>query len=308
MALAALQAIDWETGRLLATLAARRLHHAIGVARFADYVRERLGMSLRRARALLALDRAAERFPVLADAYRTGRLSMARALVILPVLHAETASAWIARAQEVTIRRLSDLVGFALEQGAAMPPPPAEGPLDLPEVPEVQMCAHDVDAEIHFRAPQTVAALFRGAIRAYMLPGELPWQGLERLLRHVRAEWLRQPRHRDPIFERDGWRCAVPACGARASLHDHHVVYRSQGGDNARLNRVSICATHHLRGIHGLRIHVSGVAPHDLTWELGLRRPLPPLLRTHGDRYLEPYSAAFETLASRRANALPLAS
>ena len=170
------------------------------------------------------------------------------------------------------------------------------------------MCARPLDAEVRFRAPRTVAALFRGAVRAHTQSGEPPWRGLERLLRHARAEWLAQPRHRDPIFERDGWRCAVPACGARASLHDHHVVYRSRGGDNAYLNRVSICAAHHLRGIHGMRIRVEGVAPHDLTWELGLRRPLPPLMRTHGDRYLEPFTAALDTLAAKRASALPLAS
>ena len=322
MALAMLQSIDWETGHLLATLAARRLHHDVGIARFSDYVRERLGMSLRRARALIALDRAARRHASFGEAYRAGRLSMARALVILPVLHETTVAAWIACAQEVTIRRLADLVTFALETGEGgcpVMPPPAEGRIDAMEAAphahspdndasEVQTCARPLDAEVRFRAPQTVAALFRGAVRAYTRPGEPPWIGLERLLLHVRAEWLAQPRHRDPIFERDGWRCAVPACGARASLHDHHIVYRSHGGANAHLNRVSICAAHHLRGIHGMRIRVEGVAPDDLTWELGLRRPHPPLMRTHGDRYVAPFTAALDTLASKRANALPLAS
>src|SRR5204863_2630 len=83
---------------------------------------------------------------------------------------------------------------------------------------------------------------------AFTPQGAPPWQGFERLLLHVVAEWERGPRHRDPIFERDGWRCAVPACTARASLHDHHVVYRSRGGDHARNNRVAICAAHHLNG------------------------------------------------------------
>jgi hypothetical protein len=70
-------------------------------------------------------------------------------------------------------------------------------------------------------------------------------------------------------------------------LHDHHVVYRSRGGDNARDNRVAICAAHHLNGIHKFRIRATGLAPHDLTWEIGWRRGGPPLLRTHGDRYLD---------------------
>jgi 5-methylcytosine-specific restriction endonuclease McrA len=103
----------------------------------------------------------------------------------------------------------------------------------------------------------------------------------------VILEWERRPRHRDPIFDRDGWRCAVPACTARTSLHDHHVVYRSRGGANARDNRVAICAAHHLNGIHKLRIQVAGVAPHDLRWEIGFRRGRRPLMRTHGDRYLD---------------------
>ena len=325
MALAVLQSIDSETGRLLTILSERRLHHDLGIPRFADYVRERLGMSLRRARALMAVERAGRRIPLLAEAYRKGRVSLARALVILPVLHEDAAAAWIARAQEVTIRHLSDLVTYALETsepGCPVSPPPAEvhslhgfesmsaaaAITGADDTPPVQMCAWPLDSEIRFCAPTTVAALFRGAIRVYTPAGEPPWRGLERLVRHARAEWLAQPRHHDPIFERDGWRCAVPACGARASLHDHHIVYRSRGGDNAGLNRVSICAAHHLRGIHGMRIRVEGVAPHDLTWELGLRRPHPPLMRTHGDRYLEPFTAALDTLASRRANALPLAS
>jgi len=50
---------------------------------------------------------------------------------------------------------------------------------------------------------------------------------------------------------------------------------------------VAICAAHHLNGIHRFRIRVDGVAPDDLTWEIGLRRGGPPLLRTHGDRYLD---------------------
>ena len=130
MAVAALQSIDSETGRLLTIVAERRLHCDLGIARFADYVRERLGMSLRRARALMAVERAGRRVPSLAEAYREGRLSLARALVILPVLHEDTVAAWVARAQEVTIRHLSDIVTHALETGepgCPVPPPSASG-------------------------------------------------------------------------------------------------------------------------------------------------------------------------------------
>jgi len=286
-AVRALQCIDFQTGRLLRLVAQLRLHRAFGVHAFSDYVRERLGCSLRKARALLALDRRLAELPALAAAYRDGALSLARALVLLPVVHPDTEAAWVERAQQVTVRRLTDLVEWALEvqePGHPVAPPPAEGTLVLPPV---QMCARGADAEVRFSGPASVVALLWTAIRAFTPPGAPPGQGFERLLLHVVAEWERRPRHRDPIFERDGWRCAVPACTARASLHDHHVLYRSRGGDHVRNNRVAICAAHHLNGIHRFRIRVHGVAPYDLTWQLGVRQGRPALMVTHGDRYLQ---------------------
>jgi hypothetical protein len=194
----------------------------------------------------------------------------------------------VARAEEVTLRRLVDMVEWALETESPTPPE-AEGRLVLPPAAaEVQMCARGLDAEIVFYGPASVVTLLWGVVRAFTPPHEPPWRGLERLLLHVKAQWEGQPRHRDPIFERDGWRCAVPACTARSSLHDHHVVYRSRGGHNHQDNRVAICATHHLRGIHRFKVRVSGQAPDDLTWEMGCRTARPPLFRTHGDRYLPP--------------------
>jgi len=102
----------------------------------------------------------------------------------------------------------------------------------------------------------------------------------------VIAEWQGQPHHRDPIFARDGWRCAVPACTSRRHLHDHHLLFRSRGGENTRDNRVAICAAHHLHGIHAGRVRAWGTAPDGITWELGLRAHGEPLLRVAGDRYL----------------------
>jgi hypothetical protein len=291
-ALRALQAIDWQTGRLLRLVADHHLHRAFGHASFASYVRERAGMSARKARALVALDRGGTRVPAVLEAYRAGRISWLRALALLPIAREETATAWVARAQEVTIRRLLAEVDWAIEagppQGAA--PPPHAAPLELPPA-ERQMCARaggePCDAEIAFVGPASVVALARAAAEASRRPGEALWQGFARLLAHAVAEWRGRPRHPDPIFERDGWRCQVPACTSRRALHDHHVVFRSQGGDNSRPNRITICAFHHLRGIHRRTILVRGTAPDEITWELGVRRGRPPLLRLRGDRYLD---------------------
>src|SRR5262245_58677183 len=95
-------------------------------------------------------------------------------------------------------------------------PPPPRMPLVLPEWP---MRAREgqpaVDEKIVFFAPASLATLLGGAISAFSEPREPLWRGLERLIDHVHAEWQRQPKHRDPIFARDGWRCAVPACTSR---------------------------------------------------------------------------------------------
>jgi hypothetical protein len=99
-------------------------------------------------------------------------------------------------------------------------------------------------------------------------------------------EWMSAPSHRDPVYARDGWRCTVPGCRSRANLHDHHIVFRSQGGDNARDNRTTVCAAHHLHGLHAGIVRAEGRAPSSILWELGCRPGREPLMRLLGDRYV----------------------
>jgi hypothetical protein len=252
----------------------------------ARWVRERLGISERKARALVALERKARTAPGLDQAYRAGELSWLRSLTLLPVVSPRTTPAWIERAREVTIRRLADEVEWAIVAGAPVepiaPPPPGA-------VLERQMGApcggESTDAEVVFRAPASVVALLRTAILAFTHPPDSLVAGFERLLMHAKAEWEAQPRHRDPIFRRDGWRCAVPVCTSRRDLQAHHLVFRSRGGDDAPENRITLCAWHHLRGVHAGRVRAAGQAPHAVSWELGVRAGRPPLLRLEGDRY-----------------------
>jgi hypothetical protein len=275
-------------GRLLRVFLDRRLHRAMGFPSAARWARERLGISIRKVRTLVAVERKTWAAPAFGDAYRAGELSAVRALALLPVVQESTAAAWVARGREVTVRRLMDEVEWALAARDGydpIAPPPLGVPLELPER---QMCARDgeyPDAEITFSAPISVIALFQTAVLTFAEPGDALWSGFERLLRHVKAGWEAQPRHRDPIFARDNWRCAVPACSARRELHDHHLLFRSRGGANTRENRITVCAWHHLRGIHGGRVRAWGEAPHGVTWELGLRAGRRPLLRLTGDVY-----------------------
>jgi hypothetical protein len=189
------------------------------------------------------------------------------------------------------VRHLQDEVEWALDMHDAYgrPTAPPERDAELPR-PDLQTCARRedeiADGRVTFYGPASVVALFEAGVAALTSPRERRWQGLERLLLHAIAEWEAQPRHRDPIFARDGWRCTVPGCSGRHSLHDHHIEYRSRGGGNERWNRTAVCAAHHLHAVHVNVVGASGRAPYDVVWELGLRPGKAPLLRLHGERYL----------------------
>jgi len=79
------------------------------------------------------------------------------------------------------------------------------------------------------------------------------------------------------VFERDGWRCTVPGCTSYRNLQQHHVVFRSAGGADHPANLTTLCAWHHLRGVHAGVLRCTGVAPGGLRFELGLRSDGPPL-------------------------------
>jgi hypothetical protein len=54
---------------------------------------------------------------------------------------------------------------------------------------------------------------------------------------------------------------------------------------NGRQNRITLCAWHHLRGIHAGRVRAEGDAPDAFTWEIGVRPRQRPLLRLIGEQY-----------------------
>lgn len=292
--LSTLRRLEPRIGQLLRVLVDHHLYRALGFRSLDGYTRERLGISVRKVWALVRVERAVRRAPPLARAYEEGRLSWVRTLTLLPVVDRATADAWLARASTVTVRRLQDEVSWVLDRGdldgriSSLEPPPIDSPL-------VQIGAHPMpaalvtkngtapievaDSEVRFTAPLSVGALWGDALDVFATPGEPRWRALERLLSRVIADWEAEPSHRDPVFARDGWRCTVPGCTSRRNLHDHHVRYRSRGGGNERTNRTTVCAAHHLHGIHAGIVRVSGAAPAALRWEL-------PLFSCIGDRYV----------------------
>jgi 5-methylcytosine-specific restriction endonuclease McrA len=241
----------------------QRLEAEIGRYLLAGGDAEHLGISPRKARGILRLARAAHEFPALAAAWREGRISWAKAQALLAALRAEPerAAEWLARAERETLRTLEDDVD---RQVCAQP---------TGEESNEEVC------EIFWVGPADVIRLFRAtlcSVRRHIerSAGRLPTEGeaLATMLDHVIEAWGGDPARRVPkahrVFARDGWRCTAPGCTSYRNLHDHHIRFRSHGGSDAESNRTTLCAWHHLRGVHGGRLRLSGRAPDRLQFEL----------------------------------------
>ncbi len=151
-------------------------------------------------------------------------------------------------------------------------------------------------ARFFFTGPRDVALLIEATICTVQRHierqiGRLPTRGeaMDAMFEHVFETW--RPKHRrvpreHRVFERDGWRCTAPGCSSYRNLHDHHIVFRSAGGSDELANRTTLCAWHHLRGVHAGMMRCLGEAPDTLVFELGVRPGHPPLVRYSAERRL----------------------
>ncbi len=58
----------------------------------------------------------------------------------------------------------------------------------------------------------------------------------------------------------------------------HHMRYRSAGGSDDLDNQISLCAAHHLHGVHMGWIKVDRVGPDRIRWQLGVRPGFEPIV------------------------------
>jgi hypothetical protein len=302
------QRLDAEIGARLASVAARRLYRALGFSSLEHYARERLGVSPRKARALLRLERAAGGCAALGRAYRDGELSWVQAQTLIPLLLSDEASrwgpAWVDWARRVSVRRLQDDVDRALvireidlNEWLRCGGLPASADRQM----GARQSAPEETSRVFFIAPRDVARLFRAVLctvrrRIERETGRLPTEGqaFEVMLEHVFAAWGAQNervRREHRVFDRDGWRCTVPGCSSRRNLHDHHIVFRAVGGNNELGNRTTLCAWHHLRGVHAGIVRCVGDAPDQLRFDLGVRSGGPPLVRYRSGDLVVPTAA-----------------
>jgi len=231
-----------------------RAWEPLGFASFGHYCEERLGMAERTVAQRVALQRSLYRIPLLRRALREKRISYEKARIIARHAEGEEVRAWIDKAEKMTC------VGLRRA---------------MQDKDEAQMCARGT-----FRVwmPVSVAEVVKAAFRAaraaakrWLSAGEC----LVRLAEHFVEVWRAQLKRANTlqrrIRARDRHFCQVPGC-SRAAVHAHHINPRSQGGSDDPSNLISLCAAHHLHGIHGGRMRVTGAAPDELTWEFGLRR------------------------------------
>ncbi len=278
-------------GPLLLGFAGARGPQAFGFRSLDAYARERLGLSPRKARALLRVERACAIAPALAAAWRSGRITWSRAQALVALVLAPGSEpwhfAWIERAQGVTVRRLEDDVDGALASGAFDPAllpdlpdldPDRDLDFDAADLPEgVQIGAEhrgreETDVWVA-NVPADVGRLFRACLCSVARRWSLtPGAALERMFDHCIGTWRRPTPREHRVFARDGWRCTVPGCTSYRNLHAHHVTFRSAGGSDDDANLTTLCAAHHQRGVHAGVIRITGRAPDRLIFELPLGR------------------------------------
>ena len=263
-----LQAIDADLGLILRQIVDRKLYRELGFPSFDRYVEERADLSARTAQRRVRLARLGAAHPAAATAFREGTLTERQTELGAKASGPDASDTWVSFARGVTLRRLEeeDVPAGAAAGGVTFHAPP--------------------DAASMFLLAVAAARMHRADAAGRPAP---PARALAWMLEHVIAAWLEQgTAFKDYAdFNRDHFRCTAPGCTARRSLQSHHIVRRSAGGPDEPWNRTTLCAFHHLRGIHAGLVHCTGRAPEGLVFELGARNGAPPLLRARsGDLLL----------------------
>ena len=289
--------LDAVRGRLLRIVEEESLSRTFGFAGFGQYVRERMGLSLRDARELVRLDRALDRLPAAFRMYASGRLGRRAAWLLTRIASARTDRAWTRFAMSHTLRLLEVVVEGALLRREADPQgwkrdgglPPQSATF----AEAVRACSHLKGVEPGGEATSRLEFLLDSDQRACyeMVLDRLShiggrdrpeWWGLALMARHflncyadedrmaVPAR-LRRMLHRR-VIERDNYTCRTPECLQRGGLEADHIWLRSRRGPDASWNLIGLCAADHRFMKHQAgTLKFSGDAPDGVTARMGSR-------------------------------------
>ena len=217
---------DEEFGRVAAVFSNLGLWRDAGFASFPQYCREQLGMAVRTVQQRIALERRLAALPELREAMRSGRISYEKARLIAWKATASTIKEWIERAAGktcISLRR--EIEG---EEEAQMW---TRGWLEIP-VPR-----HTIELFAD------VCKAARALATRPLTSGDCFLWSLHHFLETWQSDAKERNTLRNRVMKRDLGYCQAPGCSRRAD-HIHHVVFRSQGGDETMENKVALCAAH----------------------------------------------------------------
>ncbi len=107
----------------------RGLHQALGFVSAVQFARQRLDMSRRLARTLIAVGSALRELPLTDDAFCKGRISWSKVRLLVKIAIPENEKAWLTRAEGISCERLELEI-----RGAEKGRPPREDGLGVPTV------------------------------------------------------------------------------------------------------------------------------------------------------------------------------
>jgi hypothetical protein len=173
----ATEAVEEGPARLLRVVTSSEYTWRGPVRTLAGLAHDILGLSPRKARVLLRLERVGDACPELRSAWRDGALSWLQAQILVPLLAVDAdgdwRSRWIRFAQRVTLRRLEEVVEEALLVREADPARwercrEAPGRASAGRSDRWQVCARPTAAvegiTLRVTAPREVARLFRAVL------------------------------------------------------------------------------------------------------------------------------------------------
>jgi len=289
--------LDAVRGRLLRIVEEGYLANSLGFAGFGQYVRERMGLSLREAHELVRLDRTLERLPVAFRMYASGRLGRRAAWLLSRVASSRTDRAWTRFAMTHTLRLLEVVVeGSVLKREADPVEWKHDGglpPQDATFAGALRACSHfsgvaqggDATAPVEFLLDPEQLACYEATLERLRDIGgrDCPeWWGLAVMARHFLNCYGNEDRLASParlrrmfhriVIERDNYTCRAPECMQRGGLEADHMQLRSVGGQTTHENMVSLCAADHRFMKHTARtLALSGEAPDRVTVRMGSR-------------------------------------
>jgi ribosomal protein L22 len=244
--------VDEHLGRACLLLRRTEAFRRLGYVSLDEYCAERLGLAPSTVRQRLALERRMQELPLLREALRSARLSYEQARLVARVAGPSDLAA---RIDEAAVRTC---LAYRRE-------------LEGEEQRQMWRAG-----ELRAMVPDEVSALLEDAIRSAraLVRGLTPGEALVEVALHFLRTWKweieRLVEAADRVVLRDGALCQVPGC-SRPADHVHHVVSRAAGGPLEPWNEISLCAVHHLRGVHGGNVRISGTAPGGLEFTLGER-------------------------------------